>query len=123
MSIKSLMRPIAPVDCGEEQMLISVTLLLIPVLDVVRVTFQRLLSGRAIFQPDKTHIHHIFMSAGLSMHKSLACIIALFLVICGINYSLWQAHFPLPIILLVDVCIYAFVVTVLIRLGQKSEDE
>lgn len=121
MSIKSLMRPIAPVDCGEEQMLISVTLLLIPVLDVVRVAFQRKLSGRSIFEPDKIHIHHIFMSAGLSMHMSLACIIAMFLVICGINYSLWQANFPLPIILLLDVLIYAFVVAVLIRLEQNDE--
>lgn len=121
MSIKSLMRPIAPVDCGEEQMLISVTLLLIPVMDVVRVFFQRWFTGHNIFHPDKTHIHHLFMAAGLSMHSALAYIMALFLMICGINYSLWQAHFLLPIILLVDLCIYAFVVTVLMRMGQKDD--
>ncbi|MBR4644559.1 MAG: undecaprenyl/decaprenyl-phosphate alpha-N-acetylglucosaminyl 1-phosphate transferase [Bacteroidaceae bacterium] len=120
MSIKSLMHPIAPVDCGEEQMLISVTLLLIPVLDVIRVTFQRFLSGRAIFQPDKTHIHHLFMAAGLSMHSTLTCILVLFGLICGINYALWQSHFILPIILLVDVLIYASVITALLHVGQTA---
>lgn len=121
MSIKSIMRPIAPVDCGEEQMLISVTLLLIPVMDVVRVAFQRRLTGHDVFEPDKTHIHHLFMAVGLSMHGALANIMALFALICVINYSLWQAHFLLPIILLVDACIYAFVVTVLLRMGQKDD--
>lgn len=123
MSIKSLMRPIAPVNCGEEQMLISVTLLLIPVMDVVRVALQRKITGHAIFQPDRTHIHHLFMNVGLSMHESLAAIMMLFLAVCGINFSLWQAHFILPIILAVDAAIYAFVVTVLLRMCKKEEDE
>jgi UDP-N-acetylmuramyl pentapeptide phosphotransferase/UDP-N-acetylglucosamine-1-phosphate transferase len=123
MSIKSLMRPIAPVNCGEEQMLISVTLLLIPVLDVVRVAFQRWFTGHPIFQADRTHIHHLFMNVGLSMHGSLASIMMLFLAICGINFALWQAHFILPVILAVDIAIYGFVVTVLLRMGLKEEVE
>ncbi|MBR5395108.1 MAG: undecaprenyl/decaprenyl-phosphate alpha-N-acetylglucosaminyl 1-phosphate transferase [Bacteroidaceae bacterium] len=121
MSIKSLMRPIAPVDCGEEQMLISITLLLIPVLDVIRVALQRRLTGHGIFEPDKTHIHHILMNAGLSMHATLACILSLFLLICGINYSLWQCHFPMPLIVLMDAAIYILVWGVL-NLMNKSND-
>jgi len=120
MSIKSLMRPIAPVDCGEEQMLISITLLFIPVLDVMRVAVQRRLTGHGIFDPDKTHIHHILMNAGLSMHATLACILMLFLLICGINYSLWQCHFLLPLIVLVDVAIYALVCGVLMLMGKSD---
>ena len=121
MSIKSLMRPIAPVDCGEEQMLISITLLLIPVLDVIRVALQRRLTGHGIFEPDKTHIHHLLMNAGLSMHATLACILTLFLLICGINYSLWQCNFLLPLIVLTDVAIYALICGVLLLMG-KSDD-
>jgi len=120
MSIKSLMRPIAPVDCGEEQMLISITLLFIPVLDVMRVAVQRRLTGHGIFDPDKTHIHHILMNAGLSMHATLVCILMLFLLICGINYSLWQCHFLLPLIVLVDVAIYALVCGVLMLMGKSD---
>lgn len=122
MSIKSIMRPIAPVDCGEEQMLISVTLLLIPVFDVVRVTFQRMLSGHNIFDPDKTHIHHLFMAIGVSMHRTLAYIILLFGLICGINYLLWETHFFMPIILFLDMLIYAFVISILLRIGKGRKD-
>ena len=123
MGIKSLMRPIAPVDCGEEQMLISITLLLIPVLDVMRVAVQRLLTGHGIFEPDKTHIHHILMNAGLSMHAALACILTLFLLICGINYALWQCHFMMPLIVLMDIAIYALVCTVLMLVtGQDGKE-
>ena len=121
MSIKSLMRPIAPVDCGEEQMLISVTLLLIPVLDVVRVAFQRRITGHGIFEPDKTHIHHIMMNAGLSMHASLACILSLFILICGINYALWQCNFLMPLIVLTDIAIYALVCGVLLLVGKSDK--
>ena len=121
MSIKSLMRPIAPVDCGEEQMLISISLLLIPVLDVARVTIQRRLTGHGIFDPDKTHIHHILMNAGLSMHATLACILSLFLLICGINYALWQCHFPLPLIVLTDIAIYALICGVLMVMGKSDK--
>ena len=94
MSIKSLMRPIAPVDCGEEQML--------------------------IFEPDKTHIHHILMNAGLSMHATLACILILFFLICGINYALWQCNFLMPLIVLTDVAIYALVCGVLLLMGKSD---
>ncbi len=120
MSIKSLMRPIAPVDCGEEQMLVSITLLLIPVLDVIRVTLQRRITGHGIFEPDKTHIHHILMNAGLSMHATLACILTLFFLICGINYALWQCNFLMPLIVLMDVAIYALVCGVLLLMGKSD---
>lgn len=122
MSIKSLMPPIAPENCGEKQMLISITLLLIPVLDVVRVALQRRFTGHGIFEPDKTHIHHILMSVGLSMHATLVCIICLFLLICIINYALWQCHFPMPLIVMMDVAIYVLVWGVLM-LANKSETE
>ncbi len=120
MSIKSLMRPIAPEDCGEKQMLISITLLLIPVLDVIRVALQRRITGHGIFEPDKTHIHHILMNAGLSMHAALVCILSLFLLICGINYALWQCHFLMPFIVLMDIAIYALVCGVVMLVGKSD---
>ena len=119
MSIKSLMRPIAPENCGEKQMLISITLLLIPVLDVVRVALQRRLTGHGVFEPDKTHIHHILMNVGLSMHGALVAILSLFLLICVINYALWQCHFLMPLIVAMDIAIYLLVWGVLM-LANKS---
>ena len=113
MSIKSLMRPIAPIDCGEEQVLISVSLLFIPVIDVIRVALQRWYIGHGIFEPDKTHIHHLFMATGLSMHKTLGAILLLFFTICGINLALWQIQFPHSLILLIDIIVYVLLIVVL----------
>lgn len=121
MGIKSLMRPIAPIDCGEEQMLISVTLLLIPVMDVVRVFFQRWLSGRGIFVADKTHIHHYFMSAGFSMHGAFIAILFFFFAICGINYTMWQIHFQLYFILLTDAFLYFVIISTLYYVTKSSQ--
>ena len=120
MSIKSLMRPIAPEDCGEKQMLISISLLFIPVVDVVRVALQRRFTGHGIFEPDKTHIHHILMNAGLSMHAALACILTLFLLICGINYALWQCHFLMPFIVMMDLAIYILIWGVVTLAGEST---
>ena len=122
MSIKSLMRPVAPENCGEKQMLISITLLLIPVLDVVRVALQRRFTGHGIFEPDKTHIHHILMKTGLSMHATLVCIIALFFILCGINYALWRCTFPLWFIVMMDVAIYLLVWGVLMLAGKQGKE-
>lgn len=112
MGVKSLMRPVAPVDCGEEQMLVSVSLLFIPVMDVIRVALQRCVTGHGMFEPDKTHIHHVLMNAGLSMHGALAGILSLFVAICVINYALWQCGMALPLIILMDMGIYGLVVAV-----------
>ena len=122
MSIKSMMRPIAPEDCGEKQMLISITLLLIPVLDVIRVALQRRFTGHGIFVPDKTHIHHILMKAGLSMHAALACILSLFILICVINYALWQCHFPITVIVVMDIAIYTLVWGVLMLTNKPATE-
>lgn len=119
MGIKSLMRPIAPVDCGEEQMLISVSLLFIPVMDVIRVALQRVLTGHGMFEPDKTHIHHVLMNAGLSMHAALAAILSLFVAICVINYALWQCDLLFPLVILMDICIYGLVVAVCMLIGKE----
>lgn len=120
MSIKSLMRPTAPVDCGEKQMLLSITLLLIPVIDVLRVALQRKLTGHGMFAPDKTHIHHVLMDAGLSMHWALVSILIFFVVICLINYALWQSNFSMVLIVTLDVFLYLLVWWVLTHSGSKS---
>lgn len=52
------------------------SLLVVPCFDLVRVATMRIVHGKPIFHPDKTHIHHKCMCAGFSMHTSL-CIIAL----------------------------------------------
>ena len=90
----------------EGGLLISMTLVFIPCVDVIRVAITRLLNGKRMFAPDKTHIHHVIMSMGLSMHQALYTIIILFGVIGVINWSLFISGLNISWILCIDLAIY-----------------
>ncbi len=65
--------------------------LIVPVLDVARVIFERLSNGQSAFEPDRRHIHHKLLELGLSDRATMACIILLALFfslfnIIGVQY-------------------------------------
>ena len=75
-------------------------ILSVPVFDTVRVITQRMYHGQSPFQPDKTHLHHIFIKAGVS--HSITTLIILFInslivllwalsVKCGASLD-WQLY-------------------------------
>ncbi len=45
---------------------IAMAVLIIPVFDTLRVFSTRILRGKSPFSPDKTHIHHLMLKAGLN---------------------------------------------------------
>jgi len=49
----------------------------LPVLDTLAVMYRRMRQGKSPFKPDRGHIHHILLGAGLSSRRALACLIAL----------------------------------------------
>lgn len=52
-------------------LIISTALLLVPVVDALRMIFQRLLEGRSPFRPDNEHIHHLLLRSGWSHRRIL----------------------------------------------------
>lgn len=48
----------------------------LPVMDTLAVIYRRLKRGVSPFTPDRTHIHHLLMSAGWGPRKTLVCLIA-----------------------------------------------
>lgn len=49
----------------------------LPVLDTLAVMYRRLRARKSPFKPDRGHIHHILMDAGLSPRAALACLVGL----------------------------------------------
>ena len=49
----------------------------VPVFDTISTATRRILRGVSPMSPDRTHIHHIFMSSGLTPLMTLLCILAL----------------------------------------------
>lgn len=54
--------------------LVSFSVLMVPCLDVIRVVLWRARNKRALFMPDKTHIHHKFLAMGFSPRRALVTI-------------------------------------------------
>jgi len=90
----------------DDAMMLSCSLLIVPVFDVVRVTLVRLVHHVPIFQADKNHIHHKLMRAGLNQHQALLAILALALFFIGLNIGLWVLTCSLTLILCVDIVIW-----------------
>lgn len=64
-------------------------LVAIPIYDTIFVMLTRILSGYSPFKPDKTHLHHLFLSYGFSQAKTLYAMInaQLVLISIGIVFS------------------------------------
>lgn len=59
---------------------------LVPVADTLRVMCGRMLKGRSPFSPDKTHLHHAFIAAGVSHSFTALIEISLNLLAVGLYF-------------------------------------
>lgn len=62
-------------------------LIAIPLMDMTCIMVRRIRKGVSPFKPDREHLHHICLRAGLSSHQALVviCGLAMFLAIVGIT--------------------------------------
>lgn len=63
----------------------------LPCLDVVRVFFLRLRKGLSPFNPDRSHIHHLLLDAGLTARITLVVLLTIQVLLIAINLllSVW----------------------------------
>jgi glycosyltransferase, group 4 family len=102
---------------------LSITLLIIPIFDVCRVIIVRILHGYGIFHPDKNHIHHKFMRAGLTQHQALIAILVFAIVFISMNALLFNL-LDFTLIIIIDIAIFTlfnmFVLDPAIRRNNKQ---
>lgn len=72
----------------ENGSVIAFSPLIVPVFDVIHVVFHRIRKGKHPFLPDRNHIHHKFLSMGLSPKKSLLVILSIAVFYIAMNYIL-----------------------------------
>ena len=104
-----------------EAVIMPVTLLFVPIADVVRVTLFRLRHRKPLFNADKNHIHHKLIRTGLSQHQTLACILTLALWYVLMNVALYMVTSP-TVIVIVDIALYC-AVNICINKNMKPEEE
>ena len=104
-------------DYRPEAFLVPVTLIFIPIADVVRVTLYRLFKRQPLFKADKNHIHHKLMRTGLNQHQALVVILLLTIVIYVMN-SLLFPTLSSTLIIGIDILIF-LLVNMVINLRMK----
>lgn len=62
----------------------------IPVFDTLRVMTMRILRGKSPFQPDKTHLHHLFIDMGFSHLGAALAILSMNAAVVAIWFLNWQ---------------------------------
>lgn len=60
---------------------IAIAVLILPVFDTLRVITNRLMSGKSPFYPDRTHIHHMLLDAGLTHMQATAVLVVINILI------------------------------------------
>ena len=106
---------------NETSVILANSLLLVPTLDVLRVSIVRLKHHQPIFKADKNHIHHKLMRAGLSQHQALLTIIGLTFIFIILNLTLH--HFvTLTIMVIIDLLVwFAFQVIINKMITKRGE--
>ena len=77
----------------------------VPVFDTLRVMTGRILMGKSPFNPDKTHLHHVFIALGVSHSATALCEIAINVLVCAI----WYVSYKLG--LCVDMQLYVVILS------------
>ena len=91
----------------KDSLLLSITILLVPVFDVLRVIVIRLKQHKPLFQADKNHLHHKLMASGYTQHQALIIILMLAVAYAVVNIILYKyCHLNISIIILADVIIH-----------------
>lgn len=99
--------------------LIVTSLLIIPVFDTVRVFLGRMYKGISPFKADKTHIHHLFLIAGLNHRKTCYFLYSFSLLLLAIAFF---APFSTYISITIFLMVLLFnIITEILRINQGVE--
>lgn len=102
---------------------VAVALVLIPLFDMSRVFFQRLVNGKHPFSADRRHIHHMLMDIGWS-HTKISVFLYIFsLFLIGVSLALRHMRSMNLVLILVSICtLMTFLVLMhKRRLQQRSQ--
>lgn len=93
--------------------MVTISTLLIPLLDVVRVFYSRAREGRNPFLPDKNHIHHKLLRTGMRVRSVMISLLLLSLFLVATNFIM-SFYINATFMLLFDL-IFWFVVHIIIN--------
>lgn len=92
---------------GINSAVVAFSPLIVPCFDVIRVYMLRIRQHHSPFLPDKNHIHHKLLAAGLKPRMAMLTIVSVSLLFCCLNFILSMLlHFNINIIIIIDVILW-----------------
>ncbi len=88
--------------------------LLIPILEVPRLFFTRIINGKSPFKADANHIHHLLMRCGLSSRKTLLILLSSDVLIVLLTAAMTR-FLSLTWIFVIDIMVYAVMLFIISR--------
>ena len=82
------------------------SILLVPCLDVIRVVLGRVKRKANPFMPDRTHLHHKFLSMGLTVRRSMVCIQFMAIGFMVVTYLLIYVGVDATLVFVLDVVVW-----------------
>lgn len=67
---------------------VTISILIIPLFDTLRVFAIRILQGKSPFNPDRNHLHHMFVDLGFSHVKATSCLITFNILMIAIALNM-----------------------------------
>lgn len=110
------------VDYDKICLLFAYSLVIVPTFDVFRVIIVRMHHHIPIFNPDRRHIHHKLLAAGLSQHATLVTI--LFMQIAYIILNMFLSTFAgITTIVLADIIIFTLINIVITKRIENRKQQ
>lgn len=81
-----VLRQLQCAECamGGSSIAFAFAVMAVPVCDTLRVMTMRMARGRSPFRPDKSHLHHLFISLGMDHLTTAFCVVALNVVVVAV---------------------------------------
>lgn len=112
---------------GTQLFVYAISVIIIPVLDVFRVFFARLVDGKSPFYPDKRHIHHKFLALGMSMRQARWTIFGISFAFVAVNILLsFVLELNINLVIIADLLIWILMnmyISSRVRMLKLQHDE
>ena len=120
LSIRVFDLRLDPLGLGENILVMAISPILIPCMDVARVYMHRKRRGKNPFLPDKCHIHHKLLALGYRQWQALITILMLDALFVGLNLILSPYMNP-TFIIGIDFALFTFMNVMLTRMIRRKE--
>ena len=86
---------------------VTIAILIVPIFDTLRVFLIRIMKRKSPFIADRSHVHHVLLSIGLSHQKCVLIILIFNILLISLNFFL-KGHISGEVLLVINLLLPTF---------------